>query len=126
MEALPLLAYACDKNDTLTECGTRPMKGLDLPLLRYFRRQCLLVSAHSKLSLNEKTCQKAGAQLVYIELHRLDLLHFVIEECRHLANCSTAKCGCIGLILFRYLVSGRNNMRYKYYRIYFGNNMQSL
>ena len=31
--------------------------------------------------------------------------HFsiVIEECSHLVNSFTAKCGCIGLILFRYL-----------------------
>ena len=40
---------------------------------------------------------------VYIELRQLDVLHFVIEECRHLANDCTAKCDSIGLKLFRYL-----------------------
>ena len=29
--------------------------------------------------------------------------HFVIEESSHVANGCTTKCGCIGLILFRYL-----------------------
>ena len=40
-----------------------------------------------------------------IELRHLvmDDRHFVIEECRHLANDCTTKCGCIGLKLFRYL-----------------------
>ena len=34
----------------------------------------------------------------------LDICHFAIEECRHLANGCTAKCGCIGgLIIFRYI-----------------------
>ena len=42
-------------------------------------------------------------ELVYIELRHLDVLHFVTEEWRHLVNGCTAKCGCIGLILFRYL-----------------------
>ena len=36
------------------------------------------------------------SELVYIELCHLDELHFVIEECRHLANGCTAKCSCIG------------------------------
>ena len=38
-----------------------------------------------------------------IELHHLDAHHFVIEECSHLANSFTTKCGCIGLMVFRYL-----------------------
>ena len=37
-----------------------------------------------------------------IELRHLDDSLFVIEECRHLANGCTTKCGCIGLMLFRY------------------------
>ena len=39
----------------------------------------------------------------FIELHHLYVLHFVIEEFRRLANGCTAKCDCIGLMLFRYL-----------------------
>ena len=35
------------------------------------------------------------AELVYIELCHLDVLHFEIEEYRHLANGCTAKCACI-------------------------------
>ena len=50
-----------------------------------------------------------------IELRHLDVRHFVIEECRHLANGCTAKCDCIGLMLFCYVSyvwdSGPNNMR---------------
>ena len=63
-----------------------------------------------------------------IELCHLDVCHFVTEACRHLANCCSAKCGCIGLILFHYLsyMSGHNNMRYKYYRICLGICMQHL
>ena len=38
-----------------------------------------------------------------IELRHLDVHHFVTEECRHLVNGFTSKCGCICLILFRYL-----------------------
>ena len=38
-----------------------------------------------------------------IEPCHLDVRYFVIEECSHLANGCTIKCGCIGLILFRYL-----------------------
>ena len=38
-----------------------------------------------------------------IELRYLDILHFVIEECHHLANGCTAKCDCISLMLFHYL-----------------------
>ena len=52
------------------------------------------------------------ANLVYIELRHLDVLHFVTEECRHLVNGCTAKCDCIGLMLFCYLSCfGHNNMR---------------
>ena len=39
-----------------------------------------------------------------IEPCNLDVRHFVIEECRHLVNGWTAKSGCVGLILFRYLL----------------------
>ena len=35
-----------------------------------------------------------------IELRHLDIRHFGIEECSHLATGCTTKCGCIGLILF--------------------------
>ncbi|KAI0227169.1 Ubiquitin carboxyl-terminal hydrolase 25 [Lamellibrachia satsuma] len=42
VEALPYLTYACDKNDALTDTGKHPLKGLDMSLVRYFRRQCLL------------------------------------------------------------------------------------
>ena len=47
------------------------------------------------------------------EICHLDIRHFVNEECRHLANGRTAKCDCIGLILFRNLscVSRHNHMR---------------
>ena len=33
----------------------------------------------------------------------MDIRHFVILECRHLANGCVLKCGCIGLMLFRNL-----------------------
>ena len=56
-----------------------------------------------------------------MELRHLDVHRFVIEECRHLANSCTAKCGCISLTLSRYLsCTGRNNIQYKYYKICFG------
>ena len=35
-----------------------------------------------------------------IELRHMDVRHFVIIECSHLANGCTTKCGCIGLMLF--------------------------
>ena len=40
-----------------------------------------------------------------IELCHLDVRHFLIKEreCSHLLNGCTTKCGCIGLILYRYL-----------------------
>ena len=38
-----------------------------------------------------------------IELNHMDVHHFVIIESSHLANGCTIKCGCIGLMLFRYL-----------------------
>ena len=64
---------------------------------------------------------KVSLELVYIELCHFDVLHFVIEECRHLANGCTAKCVCIGLMLFRYLSYVKHtNFRHKYYRICFG------
>ena len=34
-------------------------------------------------------------------LRHMDARHFVILECRHLANGCVLKCGCIGLMLFR-------------------------
>ena len=37
------------------------------------------------------------------ELCHLDVRHYVTIECSHLANGCTIKCGCIGLMLFRYL-----------------------
>ena len=39
-------------------------------------------------------------QLLYEQLRRMDIRHFVILECRHLANGCVLKCGCIGLMLF--------------------------
>ena len=33
----------------------------------------------------------------------MDVRHFVIIECSHLANGCTMECGCIGLMLIRYL-----------------------
>ena len=38
-----------------------------------------------------------------IELRRMDGRHFVIIECSRLANGCKIKCGCIDLMLFRYL-----------------------
>ena len=50
-----------------------------------------------------------------IELRHLDVRHFVIEESRHLANVAQSA-----------IMSGHNNMQYKYRRICFGICMQSL
>ena len=36
-------------------------------------------------------------------LRHLDVLHLLIEECRHLANDCIAKYNCIGFMIFRYL-----------------------
>ena len=38
-----------------------------------------------------------------IELRHMDVPNFVIKGYSHLANGCTLKCGCIGLMLFRYL-----------------------
>ena len=38
-----------------------------------------------------------------IELRHMDVRHFVIMDCSHLANGCTIKYGCIGLIIFCYL-----------------------
>ena len=43
---------------------------------------------------------KLEAQLLYNQLSHLDTRHFVIIECRHLANGCVLQCGCIGLMLF--------------------------
>ena len=52
-----------------------------------------------------------------IEIRHLDVRHFVIQECRHLAN----GCNCIQMWLQRFdvislsiIMSCRNNMRYNY------------
>ena len=45
-------------------------------------------------------CESTNIELAYTERHHLDVLHFVIEECRHLANGCTAKCDCM---LFCYI-----------------------
>ena len=37
-----------------------------------------------------------------IELRHMDVRHFMIIQCSHLANTCTIKCGCIGLMLFSY------------------------
>ena len=42
-------------------------------------------------------------QLLYNQLSHLDNHHFVIIECRHLANGCVLQCGCIGLMLFHNL-----------------------
>ena len=48
----------------------------------------------------------------------MDVRRFVIIECSHLANGCTIKCGCIGLMLFRYIsclgaiICYMNNIRY--------------
>ena len=61
-----------------------------------------------------------------IELRQMDVRHFKIVECSHLANNKTwlHRVDVISLSI----MSGRNrsNMRYKYYRICFGICMQSL
>ena len=59
---------------------------------------CLLPTAYSIL-----VAYRVGKVLYIIEVRHLDVHHFVNEECRHLVNGVTAKCGCIGLLLFRYL-----------------------
>ena len=38
-----------------------------------------------------------------IELRNMDVLHFIIIECNHLANDCTTTCGCLGSILLRYI-----------------------
>ena len=38
-----------------------------------------------------------------IDPRHMDIRHFVIIECSHLANGCTIKCGCIDLMLFPYL-----------------------
>ena len=65
-------------------------------------------------------------QLLYEQLRHMDIRHFVILECRHLANGCVLKCGCIGLMLFRNLSCRHNNMLYKYYRNCSGICMQRL
>ena len=50
-----------------------------------------------------------------IELCHLEVRHFVIEECSHLANCCTTRCACIGFKLFRYLSClGANTLAQSY------------
>ena len=39
-------------------------------------------------------------QLLYEHLRHMDIAHFVILDCRHLANGCVLKCGCIGVVLF--------------------------
>ena len=46
----------------------------------------------------------------------MDVRHFVILECSHLANGCITKCGCIGLLLFRY--NNDNNSIYLYSAVY--------
>ena len=60
----------------------------------------------------------AKPELVHIKLCRLDVLHFVIEDCRRLANGCTSKCGWCYFAI--YYISGFNNMQYEYYRTCFG------
>ena len=60
-----------------------------------------------------------------IELRHLDIRHFVIEECSHLANGCTTKCDCTGLMSFHYY-HVCNNERCKYYKICFGIRVQSV
>ena len=51
------------------------------------------------------------SELLYIDLRHLNVLHFVIEECRHLANGRTAKCaGLFGVFFVVFDISERNNV----------------
>ena len=51
-----------------------------------------------KYKTSKKDIFLVTSQLLY-ERH-MDIRHFVILECRQLANGSVLKCGCIGLMLF--------------------------
>ena len=55
------------------------------------------------------------------ELRQMDGRHFVIVEWSHLANgCTIKMCLHPSDVISLSIISGRNNMRYKYYRISFG------
>ena len=47
--------------------------------------------------------QSSNLYRAVAQLCHMDTRHFVILECRHLANGCVLKCGCIGLMLFQYL-----------------------
>ena len=55
-----------------------------------------------------------------IELRRMNVRHLVITERSHVANDSTIKCDCTGLMLFRSIMSARNSTLCKYCRICIG------
>ena len=59
--------------------------------------QCVVVAG------TKSTRKEARLVLLYIELRHLDVLHFVIEGLRFLANGCTGECDCIGLMVFRCL-----------------------
>ena len=40
-------------------------------------------------------------ELYRLPIRHMDVRHFVIIECSHLAKGGTIKCSCIGLMLFR-------------------------
>ena len=84
----------------------------------------------ARLALERTSSQTNHApetQLLYNQLSHLDPRHFVIIECRHLANGCVLKCGCIGFdVISQSIMSGHNNMLYKYYRNCSGICMQRL
>ena len=68
--------------------------------------RCLKSVHWTKLTINNvcKVSNVIQSELVNIELRHLDVLHFIIEECHHLANGYTAKLDCIDLVMFCYYV----------------------
>ena len=61
------------------------------------KNKYLTILFFSQLCTHLHTCQKSHP---YKQLSHLDTRHFVITECRHLANGCVLQCGCIGLMLF--------------------------
>ena len=58
-----------------------------------------------------------SAQLLYNQLSHLDTRHFVIIECRHLANGLRIKMWLHRFdVISQSIMPGHNNMLYKYYR----------
>ena len=57
----------------------------------------------AKFTLTPVGVTLVNSQLLYKQLSHLGTRHFVIIECRHLANGCVLKCGFIGLMLFHKL-----------------------